>query len=167
MNHTTHADKLALAIGRVAIAWSGAHAVLPRLHARITGEPRIQIENSYEAVRHDASQRSKLLKAASNTWRDAGDASRLQELKDLLGRLDSLAIARNVAVHTMWNGLLVGSGENFRVIMHPRSKSPTDVLNLIGQPVVDYDAEFRQLAGDISALALLIYDFYERLAPSS
>jgi hypothetical protein len=167
MKELTQSDELALAIGKVTMAWNGAHEVLLMIFISISGMKNPVAERLFLARRSDRDQRAMLLQVAELVFSDNGNLPKYDELERLVARLDKLAKKRNTSVHTMWHGLLLGSGDSFRVIMTPRSSSPLEIIQRLEKPAPNYSVEFRQLAADIQALALELFDFHLRLHPRS
>lgn len=155
-------DKLALAIGKVTIAWNGAHETLFDIFHRVTAMTPDAADAVFFSIKSDRGQRDLVRKAAAVILSNSGRASELQELTAYIKELDRMAEKRNTSIHTMWHGLLRWDADGRRIVMKPRTlRSETESLATLEVP--DYERDFRQLAADIQGVGLKLFDLWRRL----
>jgi len=161
-------DTLALAIGKVTMAWNGAQHMLFLIFQEISGMKHEAAEAVFFTLKSDAAQRDIVAAAAQVVWADPKEAANLAELKSLIKRLGKHAEKRNETVHTMWEALFTWDDTMMKrsVVLMPRL-SPKTMASAFEDPPRDYAGEYAVTAEELSVLGRELLEVYMRLRSAS
>jgi hypothetical protein len=155
-------DQLALAIGRVQIAWNELHYEYFLIYQQISRVDWLTAEKDFFSIRNDRKQRDCVRKIARKI--SSLDQNAVAALIVISDRVDALAASqRNMSAHTMWQGIEVQINGEQRIKFAPKNPSEhrKNLFDFEAGP--DFGIEFNNLAVSLKCIRKELHQIWRDL----